>query len=98
VKWITELFAALNVATGEVVARTDTRHRAVEFIKFLDLIDASVPVGLDVHVVIDNASTHKTPAVRRESTATWAKLVIRPQPEPGPKVVACEGRLRHAPE
>ena len=63
---ITDLFAALNVATGEVIARTDSRHRAVEFIKFLDLIDDNVPEGLDVHVVVDNASTHKTPAVH-----TW---------------------------
>jgi len=63
---ITDLFAALNVATGEVIARTDNRHRAVEFIKFLDLIDDNVPEGLDVHVVVDNASTHKTPAVH-----TW---------------------------
>lgn len=63
---ITDLFAALNLATGQVIARTDSRHRAVEFIKFLDLIDDSVPADLDVHVVIDNASTHKTPAVK-----TW---------------------------
>jgi transposase len=63
---VTDLFAALNVATGHVIARTDNRHRAVEFIKFLDLIDDNVPAGLDVHVVVDNASTHKTPAVH-----TW---------------------------
>ena len=87
---ITDLFAALNIATGEVVARTDTRHRAVEFIKFLDLINASVPVGLDVHVVIDNASTHKTPAVHHwllrhprfvfhftPTSSSWLNLVER---------------------
>lgn len=62
---ICDLFAALNIATGEVIARTDRRHRAIEFIKFLDLIDDSVPDDLAVHVVIDNASTHKTPAVHK---------------------------------
>jgi transposase len=63
---VTDLFAALNVATGQVIARTDSRHRSIEFIKFLDLIDDNVPADLDVHVVVDNASTHKTPAVH-----TW---------------------------
>ena len=63
---VVDLFAALNIATGHVLARIDKQHRAVEFIKFLDAIDANVPAGLDVHVVMDNASTHKTPAVH-----TW---------------------------
>ena len=87
---ITDLFAALNVATGEVIARTDTRHRAIEFIKFLDLVDDSVPADLDVHVIIDNASTHKTPAVKKwllrhprfvfhftPTSSSWLNLVER---------------------
>ncbi len=41
------------------------RHRAEEFRRFLNLIDKSVPEGLDVHVIVDNSSTHKTPAIRR---------------------------------
>jgi transposase len=69
---ITDLFAALNVATGQVVHQTRPQHRAVEFRRFLDRIDASVPDGLDVHVVLDNSSTHKTPAIN-----TW--LVRHPR-------------------
>ena len=63
---ITDLFAALNIATGQVVHHTRPQHRAVEFRRFLDTIDAAVPEGLDVHVVLDNSSTHKTPAIN-----TW---------------------------
>ena len=62
---VTDLFAALNLATGQVVHETRSRHRAVEFIKFLDTINDSVPPEFDVHVVLDNSSTHKTPAVHR---------------------------------
>jgi transposase len=61
---VTDLFAALNLATGQVVHQTRRQHRAVEFRKFLDLIDESVPADLAVHVVLDNSSTHKTPAIR----------------------------------
>lgn len=60
-----DLFAALNVGTGEVITRTDRRHRAIEFRKFLDLIADEVPDDVDVHVILDNASTHKTPAIQR---------------------------------
>ncbi len=59
------LFAALDVKTGKVLGRCHQRHRAKEFIGFLETIDASVPTDLDVHLVLDNASTHKTPAVQR---------------------------------
>jgi transposase len=59
------LFAALNVATGEVLGQTRDRHRSVEFVQFLDAIDERVPGGLAVHVVLDNLSTHKTPRVKR---------------------------------
>jgi transposase len=68
----------------------DATHRAVEFKKFLSLIDKSVPAGLDVHVVIDNASTHKTPAIQKwflahprfhvhftPTSSSWINLVER---------------------
>ena len=61
----TNLYAALNLASGQVIADLTPRHRAREFIRFLRLIDREVPEGLEVHVVIDNSSTHKTPTVKR---------------------------------
>lgn len=61
----TNLYAALNIASGQVIAEMTPRHRAKEFIAFLNLINRSVPDHLDVHVVVDNSSTHKTPAVHR---------------------------------
>lgn len=61
----TALFAALDVATGKVIGQCRRRHRASEFLKFLRQIDESVPAALDVHIVLDNLSTHKTPAVHR---------------------------------
>jgi transposase len=60
----TTLFAALNVATGNVIGKTHRRHRSVEFRKFLDLIEDNVPADLDVHLIIDNYSTHKSPTIR----------------------------------
>lgn len=63
----TSLFAALNVATGEVIGRCHRRHRAKEFLRFLDEVHARVPheEGAQVHLVLDNYATHKTPAVKR---------------------------------
>ncbi len=61
----TSLFAALMVATGQVVGEIRRHHRAVEFRAFLDRIDHEVPADLDVHVVLDNLSTHKTPTIQR---------------------------------
>jgi transposase len=61
----TNLYAALNLASGRVIADLSPRHRATEFTRFLELIDREVPAELEVHVVIDNSSTHKTPAVKR---------------------------------
>jgi transposase len=58
------LFAALDVKLGKVVGRCFPRHRAKEFRKFLDTVEASVPPDLDVHIVIDNAGTHKTALIR----------------------------------
>jgi hypothetical protein len=53
------------MASGHVIADMTERHRAVEFRKFLNLINRSVPEGLDVHIVVDNSSTHKAPEVHR---------------------------------
>ena len=61
----TSLFAALDIATGRVIGKTFRRHRAVEFVKFLGEIDRAVPGDLDVHMVMDNYATHKTPKVQR---------------------------------
>lgn len=61
----TTLFAALDAATGKVIGKCYRRHRAVEFLKFLRLIDDSVPGAFDLHLILDNYSTHKTAAVRR---------------------------------
>jgi transposase len=62
---VTSLFAALETRTGAVLGACFPRHRAVEFRKFLDRIDASVPRDLDIHLILDNASTHKTPLIKR---------------------------------
>ena len=61
----TNLYAALDVASGQVIADMTPRHRAEEFRRFLNLIDASVPEGFEVHLVLDNSSTHKTPSIQR---------------------------------
>ena len=87
---VTDLFAALNVATGQVLHQTRRRHRATEFRQFLDAIDANVPDDLAVHVVLDNASTHKTPAIHKwllahprftfhftPTSSSWLNLVER---------------------
>jgi transposase len=87
---VTDLFAALNLATGQVVHQTRPQHRAIEFRKFLDAIDDAVPEGLDVHVVLDNSSTHKTPAIHKwllchprftfhftPTSSSWLNLVER---------------------
>ena len=60
----TSLFAALDVATGRVIGKCFPRHRAAEFRKFLDEIEANVPPDLDVHLVMDNYATHKTALIR----------------------------------
>jgi transposase len=61
----TNLYAALNLASGMVIAQLTDRHRAAEFKRFLARIDRAVPPGLDVHVIVDNSSTHKTPDINR---------------------------------
>jgi len=61
----TNLYAALDVASGQVIADMTERHRATEFRKFLNLINRNVPPELDIHLVVDNSSTHKTPEIHR---------------------------------
>ena len=86
----TSLFAALNVKTGRVIGSCHPRHRSVEFRKFLNQIDAAVPKELDVHLILDNYATHKTPLIRRwlvkrpryhlhftPTSASWLNLVER---------------------
>ena len=85
-----DLFAALNVATGEVLARCTAQHRAQDFVAFLRDIDASVEPRLDIHVVLDNLSAHQAPPVQRwllrhprvqfhftPTYASWLNLVER---------------------
>ena len=84
------LYAALNVTTGQVIGSLHARHRAIEFKKFLQTIDREVPAELAVHLVLDNASTHKTPAIQRwlvahprfvlhftPTSSSWLNLVER---------------------
>jgi transposase len=84
------LFAALDVATGEVIGECHRRHRSVEFRTFLDTIEASVLPELEVHVILDNYGTHKTALIRRwlamhpryhlhftPTGASWINLVER---------------------
>src|SRR4051795_5389453 len=63
----TSLFAALNVATGEVIGKCYRRHRQQESLKFLNEIDAGLPrePGVEIHLILDNYGTHKTPGVKR---------------------------------
>jgi transposase len=62
---VTTLFAALDVATGEIIGSIHRRHRTVEFKKFLTKLDKEVPADLDFHLICDNYGTHKSPAVRK---------------------------------
>jgi transposase len=88
----TSLFAALNVATGEVIGKCHRRHRHQEFLRFLEEIDSEVPrePGVEIHLVLDNYATHKTPAVKRwflrqpeyrlhftPTSGSWLNLVER---------------------
>ena len=86
----TSLYAALNIQSGEVIGSLHARHRAVEFLKFLKTIDQIVPEHLAVHLVLDNASSHKTPKVRAwlaahprfvlhftPTSSSWINLVER---------------------
>jgi len=84
------LYAALDLATGKVIGRLHSRHRAIEFKQFLQTLDREVPAELDVHIVLDNSSTHKTPAIQKwllahprfalhftPTSSSWLNLVER---------------------
>jgi transposase len=84
------LYAALDLATGKVIGSLHSRHRAIEFKKFLATLEREVPPVLDVHVILDNRSTHKTPAIQRwllahprfvlhftPTSSSWLNLVER---------------------
>jgi transposase len=84
------LFAALDVASGQVISSLHRRHRHQEFLKFLKQIDATVPAELEVHLICDNYATHKTPAIKTwllrhprfhlhftPTSASWLNLVER---------------------
>ena len=73
-----------------MIGRLHSKHRAIEFKKFLQTIDREVPADLDVHLVLDNASTHKTPVIKRwllahprfklhftPTSSSWLNLVER---------------------
>ncbi len=61
----TSLFAALNVATGQIIGQCHRQHRHQEFLKFLNTIAARMPDNKEIHIVMDNYATHKTPRVKR---------------------------------
>src|SRR3954449_1369271 len=84
------LYAALELTSGQVISALHRRHRAIEFKKFLKRIDDAVPAELEVHLVLDNSSTHKTPAIQRwlnahprfvlhftPTSSSWLNLVER---------------------
>ena len=86
----TTLFAALNVATGEVVGACHKRHRHDEFLAFLQTLDRKTPAELDLHVIVDNYATHKHATVQEwltrhprvflhftPTSASWLNLVER---------------------
>jgi len=86
----TSLFAALDVQTGRVIGECHRRHRTIEFRQFLATIETAVPAALDVHLILDNYGTHKTPAIHRwllrhprfhlhftPTGASWINLVER---------------------
>ena len=86
----TSLFAAFDISSGSVIAHHYRRHRHQEFLRFLKLIDAAVPRDLDLHLVLDNYATHKTPKVKEwlirhprfhlhftPTSSSWLNLVER---------------------
>jgi transposase len=86
----TSLFAAFDLASGSVIAQHYRQHRHQEFLRFLKLIDAAVPQDLDLHLVLDNYATHKTPAIHKwllrhprfhlhftPTSSSWLNLVER---------------------
>jgi transposase len=60
-----DLFAALEIATGKVITDIRPRHTSTDFVAFLNKVNRNVPASLDIHVILDNLATHKTPTVQR---------------------------------
>lgn len=86
----TTLFAAMDILSGTVIARNYRRHRSTEFLRFLKEVEAVTPKDLELHLVLDNYATHKTPAVKAwllkhprvvlhftPTSASWLNLVER---------------------
>ena len=86
----TTLFAALNMLDGSVIGTCMSRHRHREFLRFLKLVDQRTPADLDLHLIVDNYATHKTPSVKRwlkahsrfhllftPTSASWLNMVER---------------------
>jgi transposase len=84
------LYAALDITSGQVIGSLHARHRAIEFKKFLQRLDREVPADLEVHLILDNASTHKAPAIKKwlaahprfvlhftPTSSSWLNLVER---------------------
>jgi transposase len=84
------LYAALDITSGKVIGSLHSRHRAIEFKKFLQTLDREVPAEFDVHLILDNASTHKTPVIHKwlaahprfvlhftPTSSSWLNLVER---------------------
>ncbi len=106
----TSLFAVLSMMDGTVITSLHKRHRAVEFKKFLERIEAEVPEDLDIHLILDNYATHKTAAIKRwllrhprfhlhfvPTGSSWLNLVERWFGELTTKKIKC-GAHRSVPE
>lgn len=78
----TTLFAALDVLTGRVIGQCLPRHRHEEFLAFLKTIDREVPGGLQIHLILDNYSTHSTRPSNAGSSVTSASTCTSPRPPP----------------
>jgi transposase len=84
------LYAALDVSTGQVIGRVTQRHRAKEFIDFLRQVERAVPEHLDLHLVLDNSSTHKTKQVE-QFLAKRPRIVLHFTPTSASWLNAVEG-------
>jgi transposase len=73
---VTNLYAALNVASGQVIGACTDRHRAAEYIGFLKIVDKNAPRGMVLHLIVDNASSHDTKAVREYMTKRAKSFVV----------------------
>src|SRR4051794_38261476 len=91
----TTLFAALNILDGTVIGRNMQRHRHQEFVRFLNTIEAQVPVGKVIHAVVDNYATHKHPRVRRWVTRAGPSTSPRPR-RPGLTLLKASSPSSHA--